>query len=140
MKKNYEKNQFILASSFFFFIIVTILLITSMNRNYRIYDVFNTVVTSYNSIELMVNEEEYKQIKRISFIYIDNVKKQVEVQTITRYVLTIEGEHYHHIVLELELSDDHHKKDTIPIVVYGGRQSLFSLLVSSLREENHERN
>lgn len=135
MKKAYEKNQGILVCSFLFVILVLILVFVSAGKNYRTYYTLNTVVTGEEMVELIVDDDLIEKLRKISFAYLNNEKKTVNVQSIEENILIREDRSYHHVILELELPEHYKQKDSVPIVVYGDRQSLFSLLIESIKED-----
>jgi len=135
MKNSYENNKLIISCSFFFFIIVIFLCIYSIKKDYKTYHILNSVVSYENTVELMVSDKEYKQLRRIKFVYIENKKKTFQIKSVIRNVLKREKEFNHHIVLELEIDKEKKAKDSISIVIYDDKKSLFSLLINSFKEE-----
>lgn len=135
MKKEYEKNQSIIAGSFIFIVIVIILIFVLMNKHYRTYFVLDTIVLSEDRVELMIDDEKIKRLKDASFVYIDNEKKNIDIKTVEENILTKNEQKYHHVTLEVALSDYYKEKDSMQIVVHDDKESLFSLLIKSIKED-----
>ena len=135
MKKNYEKTNMILGSCLIFFIIIFLCVLFSFNKTVRTYDIFSAVVINNNSVELIVSDYNYENIKRATFLYINNIKKDVEVHSLTRYILRDRGRYYHHLILSVYLDGNFRPQENLSLVVSNGSKNLFSLLINSIWEE-----
>ena len=84
MKKIYEKDQLLIFTSFFFIVIELFCFINLCFKNFRTFEMIQSVVVSDNYFKSYVDSKTIKKLKSIKFVYIDNKKYSFEIINIKK--------------------------------------------------------
>lgn len=127
MKKNYEKNQFILSITFLFLLVEIIIFILFMKLEYKSFEVLSSTVITENYLSLYVDSDNLKKLKSNQHFYIENKKYFYEIIDITRKVVKSKKDWYHEMIIRVELPKKYKDKDIVTISLYDKRKKIYTI-------------
>ncbi len=135
MKKNYERNQFIITITFFVLIITIILLLNLFKFRYRTYKNINSIVITDNYLELIVNNNDLKLLNSSNYLYIDNKKLKRKIISIEKNVLKKHNQTYHDVIIRVKFSPKYKDNDYVKLTLYDKKEKLVNIFKSCWKED-----
>lgn len=134
MKKNYEKNQFILSITFFFFVIEIFLFVLFTKLEYKSFERISSTVITENYLSLYVDSNHLKKLKSNKHFYIENKRYVYEMIDVTRKMVKSKNHWYHEVIVRIELPKKYKDKDIITISIYRRRKKLYTIFEAIWKE------
>lgn len=135
MKKNYERNQFIITITFLFIIILVILIINIFKFRYRTYKTINSIVVTDNYLEIIINSEDLKLLNSSNYLYIDNKRQKREIISIEKNIMNKDKVTYHDVIIKVKFPKSYRDNDYIKLTLYNKKKRLFNIFKSCWKEE-----
>lgn len=134
MKKNYEKNQFILSITFLFLLIEIFIFVLFTKIEYKSFERLSSTMITENYLSLYVDSNTLKKLKSNKYFSIENKKYFYEIIDITRKVVKSKNNWYHEVIIRLELPKKYKDKDIVTISLYSRRKKLYTIFEAIWKE------
>lgn len=135
MKKNYEKDQLVIAVSFIFIIIFFVFLSRLFNIRYRTYRLIDSIVINENYLELIINNNDYKLLKSSKYLYIDNKRLKREITSVERNVIKKNKDNFHEVIIRVKVPNKYKDNDVITISIFDKKTEIINIFKSCWKEE-----
>lgn len=134
MKKNYEKNQFILSITFFFLLVEIFIFILFTKVEYKSFEKLSSTVITKNYLSFYVNSKSLKKLTSNKYFYIENKRYLYEIIEITRKIVKSKDNWYHEVIVRIELPKKYKDKDIVTISLYHRRKKLYTIFEAIWKE------
>lgn len=127
MKRNYEKNSLLIFMIliFMFFLLITISIY--FKKNYRTYDVIESIVITDNYLKTYVDSKKLKKIKTGSKFYIDDKTYNYKTIEIEKNVMKKDNKKYHGIILETTIPRKYKDNDVVTISLLSNKKKIYKI-------------
>lgn len=130
--RKYRAYQFLFSFNFIVIVMFFIFLGSSRFYSYNEYTKLNAIYVVDNIIHVVLTNKEFKQLEKNRYLYLNSVKKKVNILSVTKNIYKRENIFYHQVSLEIKGVSD---STTLNVSMLKKKENVVNLFRTCFEEE-----
>lgn len=130
--RKYRAYQFLFSFNFIVIVMFFIFLGSSRFYSYNEYTKLNAIYVVDNIIHVVLTSKEFKQLEKNRYLYLNSVKKKVNILSVTKNIYKRENIFYHQVSLEIKGVSD---STTLNVSMLKKKENVVNLFRTCFEEE-----